>query len=239
MDVAEEAGGSLRTFGSYRLGVHNKGADIDALVLTPFYITREDFFSSLYKKLDEHPDVKDLHAVTDAFVPTMKLEFDGIEFDLLFARMMGPKVPEDIDLTKDSVLKEIPATSCIRSVNGEPLVLYQVEMQLPHTPFANIRLPGHGQDSEPGTESKFVPPRPEDHQVVGEAKGHLQQRHWVSGWRSMGNARRTHLPGKSRVAVVGLSAIRVVLPLNRVCLFLILIDRAAAALSTGLTLDRA
>lgn len=38
--LAETVGGNVYTFGSYRLGVHNKGADIDALCVAPRHINR-------------------------------------------------------------------------------------------------------------------------------------------------------------------------------------------------------
>ena len=39
-ELADKVGGSVYTFGSYRLGVHNKGADIDALCVAPRHISR-------------------------------------------------------------------------------------------------------------------------------------------------------------------------------------------------------
>lgn len=44
-NLAENVGGHVYTFGSYRLGVHNKGADIDALCVAPRHIQREDYFT--------------------------------------------------------------------------------------------------------------------------------------------------------------------------------------------------
>jgi poly(A) polymerase len=44
-NLAETVGGHVYTFGSYRLGVHNKGADIDALCVAPRHVQREDYFS--------------------------------------------------------------------------------------------------------------------------------------------------------------------------------------------------
>ncbi len=58
--VANEAGGKIFTFGSYRLGVHGKGADIDTLCVTPKHIQREDFFEDMYEALKKRPEVTNL-----------------------------------------------------------------------------------------------------------------------------------------------------------------------------------
>ncbi|KAM9293849.1 poly(A) polymerase type 3 [Gastrophryne carolinensis] len=115
--VIENVGGKIFTFGSYRLGVHTKGADIDALCVAPRHVERIDFFTSFYEKLKLQDKVKDLRAVEEAFVPVIKLCFDGIEIDILFARLALQKIPEDLDLRDDSLLKNLDIR-CIRSLNG-------------------------------------------------------------------------------------------------------------------------
>ncbi|XP_074852658.1 poly(A) polymerase alpha isoform X3 [Carettochelys insculpta] len=115
--VIENVGGKIFTFGSYRLGVHTKGADIDALCVAPRHVDRSDFFTSFYEKLKLQEEVKDLRAVEEAFVPVIKLCFDGIEIDILFARLALQTIPEDLDLRDDSLLKNLDIR-CIRSLNG-------------------------------------------------------------------------------------------------------------------------
>ncbi|KAF1765125.1 hypothetical protein GCK72_005077 [Caenorhabditis remanei] len=115
MDV--DAGGKLIAFGSYRLGVHSSGSDIDTLVLAPRHVTRMDFFSSFKKILLKDSEVKDLQAVETAFVPIMTLKYSGIEIDLLFARLDMPTVPDNIDLSDENILKNLDPES-VRSLNG-------------------------------------------------------------------------------------------------------------------------
>ncbi|XP_072895395.1 poly(A) polymerase type 3-like isoform X2 [Hemitrygon akajei] len=115
--VIDNVGGKIFTFGSYRLGVHTKGADIDALCVAPRHIERVDFFSSFCEKLKQQDEVKNLRAVEEAFVPVIKLSFDGIEIDILFARLALQTIPEDLDLRDDVLLKNLDLR-CIRSLNG-------------------------------------------------------------------------------------------------------------------------
>ena len=73
-------------FGSYRLGVHNPTADIDALALCPPHVTRADFFGSWVTLLEEDDNVEDLHPVPGAYTPVIKFCYGGVQVDMVFAR---------------------------------------------------------------------------------------------------------------------------------------------------------
>lgn len=116
-DKIDSFGGKVCTFGSYRLGVHTKGADIDTLCIAPRHVDRSDFFTSFYDILKQQPEVKDLRAIEEAFVPVIKMEFDGIELDMTFARLALTQISDDIDLRSESLLKNLHE-KCVRSLNG-------------------------------------------------------------------------------------------------------------------------
>jgi len=115
--TAENVGGLVCTFGSYRLGVYHKGADIDAIVIVPRHITRTDYFSTFYNKLKENPNINNVRAVEEAFVPVIKMIIQGIEIDMLFARLALKEVHEDTDLQQDDLLRNLNP-KCVRSLNG-------------------------------------------------------------------------------------------------------------------------
>jgi len=115
--IAKTVGGKIFTFGSFRLGVHTKGADIDTLLVAPRHIDRSDFFSTFYEFLKQREETTDVRAVEESFVPVIKMEFDGIEIDLLFARLALTIIPEDLDLLDENLLKNLDAR-CVRSLNG-------------------------------------------------------------------------------------------------------------------------
>ncbi|TMS14569.1 Poly(A) polymerase beta [Larimichthys crocea] len=58
--VTAKVGVKVFPFGSYHLGVHSKGADIDALCVGPGCIQRDDFFTSFFEKLKSQKEVKDI-----------------------------------------------------------------------------------------------------------------------------------------------------------------------------------
>ncbi|CAI2163241.1 9989_t:CDS:10 [Funneliformis geosporum] len=115
---AREAGGKIFTFGSYRLGVHGAGADIDTLCVVPRHVTREDFFIDMHDSLFSlKNEVTELTSVNDAYVPVIKMKFQEIPIDLVFAKLNVTKVPDDLELRENSLLKNLDET-CIRSLNG-------------------------------------------------------------------------------------------------------------------------
>jgi poly(A) polymerase len=63
----------------------------------------------------------DLHKVEDAFVPVVKLRYNGIDLDILFARLALKEVNDEQQLSDDNLLRNLDEKS-IRSLNGMWLV---------------------------------------------------------------------------------------------------------------------
>lgn len=116
--MVEDANAIILTFGSYQLGVHGPGADIDTLCIGPSYINRdEDFFIVLRDILVEMEEVSELQPVPEAHVPVMKFKFQGTSIDLLYASISQLVVPQDFDISDRSVLYNIDEPT-VRSLNG-------------------------------------------------------------------------------------------------------------------------
>ncbi|KAJ9625728.1 polynucleotide adenylyltransferase [Taxawa tesnikishii (nom. ined.)] len=118
--VVDNAGGKIFTFGSYRLGVYGPGSDIDTLVVAPKHVSREDFFEHFPKLLEQMSPpgaIEELVPVPDAHVPIMKLEYQSVDVDLIFARLQVASVPLSLSLDDNNLLRGLDETD-LRSVNG-------------------------------------------------------------------------------------------------------------------------
>ncbi|ORZ24289.1 Poly(A) polymerase central domain-domain-containing protein [Absidia repens] len=136
--VAKQAGGKIFTFGSYQLGVHSAGADIDTLCVFPNHVEREHFFTIMRDMLLKRPEVTGLTDVVDAFVPVIKMHFSGIPIDFVCARLSVPQVPDDLVLSDNNLLKGLDER-CIRSVNGSR-VTDEILRLVPNIPTFRIAL---------------------------------------------------------------------------------------------------
>ncbi|KAL7310462.1 polynucleotide adenylyltransferase [Mucor circinelloides] len=135
---AKSAGGKIFTFGSYKLGVHNTGADIDTLCVIPKFVEREHFFTVMYTMLSERPEVTELTSVADAYVPVIKMHFSGIPIDFVCARLSIAVVPDDLDLSDNNLLLGLDER-CIRSLNGSR-VTDEILRLVPSVPVFRLAL---------------------------------------------------------------------------------------------------
>ncbi|KAF2033960.1 Poly(A) polymerase [Setomelanomma holmii] len=123
--VVDAAGGKLFFFGSYALGVHGPTSDIDTLVVAPKHVFIEDFFAQfpiVFRELSNTDDITELVPVKDAFVPIIKMEYQGVSLDILFTSLPTmSSISKDMDTIDKSVLKHMDETA-VRTSNGTRVV---------------------------------------------------------------------------------------------------------------------
>ncbi|KAJ1024188.1 hypothetical protein NDA16_003027 [Ustilago loliicola] len=115
--LARSAGGKIFTFGSYRLGVHGPGSDIDTLCVVPKHVQREDFFSVFESMLKEREEVTEVAGVPTAHVPLIASKFLGVDIDFTFARLSLPRVEDSLSLEDDNLLRNLDERD-VRSLGG-------------------------------------------------------------------------------------------------------------------------
>ena len=67
-------------------------------MVAPRHIDRVDFFTSFAQELSQLSKVEYVRPVEDAFVPVIKTKVDGIELDILFARLALKNIPDNQEL---------------------------------------------------------------------------------------------------------------------------------------------
>jgi poly(A) polymerase len=146
--AANAAGGKIFTFGSYRLGVHGPGSDIDTLCVVPKHVARSDFFDVFEDMLRELPGCTEVsvsailavirvfvlfvfQGVPEAYVPVIGAKILGIPLDFTMARLSLSSIPDDLSLADNNILRNLDER-CVRSLNGKHL------FALPPSPLSQI-----------------------------------------------------------------------------------------------------
>ncbi|KAG1728361.1 Poly(A) polymerase central domain-containing protein [Suillus paluster] len=128
--AANAAGGKIFTFGSYRLGVHGPGSDIDILYVVPKHVSRKDFFEVFEPMLRNVEDVTEVSGVPEAYVPIIKTKMSEIPLCFRMARLALPSIPDNLSLKDDNLLQNLDV-QCLRSLR-ESRVTDEILRLVPH-----------------------------------------------------------------------------------------------------------
>lgn len=130
----------LSPFGSYGLGGYIRNADIDLVLLCPWIVRRQDFYSFFPELLKQHPTVRDVEVIRQTAVPIIKCTIDSISIDISFVRLRMNKLPPDLDLLDDNLLSAID-DHCRASMDGPRVnrfILNHIKSE--HLPVFRISL---------------------------------------------------------------------------------------------------
>lgn len=118
-------------FGSFKLGVLGPGSDIDTLVVTPKYVTKDDFFTILPEylhKIAPEGSITEFTPKPNAFAPIITFKYSDIDIDLLFGRIASlDQIPRNFDLKDDSLLRGLSPSEVI-CVNGVRVATETLEL---------------------------------------------------------------------------------------------------------------
>lgn len=158
--------------------------------MAPKHVLIEDFFSDfppVLERMSPPGAIEKLTPVPDAFVPLIKLEFSGISFDLIFARLIIPSIPLNLDLKNNDYLRGLDDKE-VRSLNGTRVTDQILEL-VPQQKTFRLALRAIKLWAQRMLFSRsywtlvLILPR----------SCYLRQHRRISGRRSMGNAGRTSL----------------------------------------------
>jgi len=136
-DLASEAGGNVHTSGSFRLGLNERGADIDSICVCPNLVEVEDFFGDLQERFMKNPNVTDVVSIPGAKVPMIGFVYEGVDIDLLFARIPVTQVPRNLDICDDNILQGVDEGTML-SLNGPRTTDLIVGLVPNHTTFLKV-----------------------------------------------------------------------------------------------------
>lgn len=89
-------------------------------MLGPKHVVIDDFFADfppVLEKMASQGAIEKMTPVPDAYVPIIKLELSGISIDLIFARLVVPSIPLNLDLKNNDYLRGLDERE-VRSLNG-------------------------------------------------------------------------------------------------------------------------
>lgn len=131
-------GARICTFGSFRLGAHLAGGDIDVLAVGPRHVERNAFFAELVKIFAKVSDITSTDAVLDAKQPIVKIIFKGIDLDIQYVQLMLARVPDKFDVLDPALMKAV-APNMARSWAG-PRVADQLLQLVPNQDAFRLAL---------------------------------------------------------------------------------------------------
>jgi poly(A) polymerase Pap1 len=86
-------GTRIEAFGSFGAEVAIKSSDIDVCVLVPNILESVEFFTAAKTEFDETAGTRNVKYINTANVPLVTFEYNGISFDVIFAKYPHPEIP--------------------------------------------------------------------------------------------------------------------------------------------------
>lgn len=97
----------LVPFGSFKYEDSSMETDLDVLCITSRYITRKHFFHDLRRLFEGLKEVQDFTVVMTAYIPIMKMKFNGVAMDICYSQIdtgtVGVSTVRDIERMKCSI----------------------------------------------------------------------------------------------------------------------------------------